>query len=85
MNIATIFHYISGITFVASLAHTFLPPWEFLNDFPTAQKYYKAFIYFVGYVAANGRSTVYGSVSTKDGTTPSQVAQKVQQPGEGGN
>ncbi len=53
-----LFHWITAITFVASLLHTFLPPWDFLADFPTAQKYYRAFIYFIGYIAVSGRSTV---------------------------
>lgn len=49
---------------VCSLLHTFLPPWDFLNDFPRAQKYYKLAVYIIGYVALNGRSTVYRSLST---------------------
>jgi hypothetical protein len=48
-----------------SVLHTVLPPWDFLNDFPTAQKFYKAFIYLVGYIAINARSTVYKSISTQ--------------------
>jgi hypothetical protein len=48
-----------------SVAHSFLPPWDFLNDFPQAQKVYKAFIYLIGYVAINARSTVYKSISTE--------------------
>jgi len=44
---------------VCSLLHTFLPPWDFLQDFPKAIRYYKLFIYAIGYVALNGRSTVY--------------------------
>jgi hypothetical protein len=55
----------------ASLLHTILPPWEALNDFPMAQKYYKLAIYLVGYVALNGRSTVYPALSTASGTKPS--------------
>lgn len=51
------------IVFICSIMHTFLPPWDFLNDFPAAQKLYKVFIYLVGYVAINGRSTVYKSIS----------------------
>jgi hypothetical protein len=58
MNATQVFHYITAITFGASILHTFLPPWDFLDDFPTAQKYYKAFVYFVGFVAENARSTV---------------------------
>lgn len=73
----------------ASILHTILPPWEAFNDFPTVQKYYKLLIYIVGYVALNGRSTVYPSVSTKDGTQPSPVVVKTQAtpatPPAGGN
>jgi hypothetical protein len=58
----------------ASIAHTFLPPWEAFNDFPTVQKYYKLFVYIVGYVALNGRSTVYSSISTASGSKVSDAA-----------
>jgi len=57
----------------SSLLHTILPPWEALSDFPGAQRYYKLLVYIVGYVALNGRSTLYASVSTKNGTQPSQA------------
>lgn len=60
----------------ASLLHTVLPPWEALNDFPTLQKYYKLFVFFVGYVALNGRSTIYPALSTANGTKPSEVVIK---------
>ena len=50
---------------VCSILHTFLPPWDFLNDFPRVQKYYKLLVYVVGYIAINGRSTVYKSISVK--------------------
>lgn len=58
----------------SSLLHTVLPPWEAFNDFPTGQKYYKLFIYLVGYVALNGRSTIYPTLSTSNGTKPSVAA-----------
>ena len=51
---------------VCSLLHTFLPPWDFLSDFPRAQKYYKAIVYVIGYIGLNARSTVYQSVSMKN-------------------
>lgn len=57
-----IFHVIVA----CSVAHSLLPPWDFLNDFPTAQKLYKVGIYIIGYVALNGRSTVYKSISTQN-------------------
>jgi hypothetical protein len=58
-----ILNIVTAITFGASILHTFLPPWEFLNDFPCAQKYYKACVYVVGYIAISGRSTAYKSLS----------------------
>lgn len=69
-----IFHIIVG----CSLAHSVLPPWDFLDQFPTAQKYYKLFIYVIGYVALNGRSTVYKSISVNgngktDGAPPAPI------------
>ena len=70
----------------ASVLHTILPPWEAFNDFPSAQKYYKLLIYIVGYVALNGRSTVYPSVSTKSGTQLSPASQApIATPSPGGN
>ena len=62
-NVTHILNIITAITFGASVLHTFLPPWDFLNDFPRAQKYYKAFVFFVGYVAISARSTVNKSIS----------------------
>ena len=66
--------YITRTIVTCSILHTTLPPWEFLDDFPQVQKVYKAFIYLVGYVAINGRSSVYKSLSTKDGTQVSKAA-----------
>lgn len=62
------------VVVACSLLHNFLPPWEFLNDFPQAQKIYKVFVYLVGYVALNGRSTIYAQLSTKNGTQISPAA-----------
>lgn len=56
-------HYALRVIVACSLLHTFLPPWDFLDSFPTAQKYYKVFVYVVGYVALNGRSTIYQQIS----------------------
>jgi len=61
----------------ASVLHTVLPPWEAFNDFPTAQKYYKLLVYIVGYIALNGRSTFYPSLSTGSGTKQSEVVKTV--------
>lgn len=57
---------------VCSILHNFLPPWDFLNDFPRAQKYYKLAIYLIGYVALNARSTVYKSIAVQQ--PPKDVA-----------
>lgn len=65
---------ITEIVAGASVLHTVLPPWEAFNDFPSAQKYYKLLVYIVGYVALNGRSRVYPSLSTASGTKPSIAA-----------
>lgn len=61
---------------VASVLHTFLPPWEAFNDYPSVQKPYKLLVYIVGYVALNGRSTVYPSLSTQSGSQPSDASIK---------
>jgi hypothetical protein len=74
----------SQVVAACSYAHSFLPPWEFLNDFPTAQKLYKVFVYLVGYVAGNFRSSVYQSLSTQNGTVPSKASQTAPN-GGGGN
>lgn len=72
---------ITRVVFIASICHSALPPWEFLNDFPTAQKLYKAFIYLVGFVAINGRSTVYQSISVaRPGGVNESVANATGQP-----
>jgi hypothetical protein len=47
-----------------------MPPWDFLSDFPRAQKYYKVVIYVIGYVAGNARSTVYRSISVQNQEPP---------------
>lgn len=62
------------IVAVCSLLHTMLPPWELLNDYPRIQKAYKLFVYTVGWFALNARSTVYKSISTKEGAEPSERA-----------
>jgi hypothetical protein len=61
---------VAGTVLTCSILHSFLPPWDWLADFPRAQKYYKAFIYLVGYIAINGRSTVYQSLSMKNQAEP---------------
>jgi hypothetical protein len=59
------------IVAVSSLVHSILPPWEAFDDFPRAQKYYKLFVYIVGYAGLNGRSTVYQKqISVNSPTSP---------------
>jgi hypothetical protein len=65
-----VFDYISGSVLVCSVLHTLLPPWDFLNDFPKAQKYYKLFVYVVGYIAINARSTAWRSISVTNPQGP---------------
>ncbi len=60
----------------ATLVHTFMPPWEAFSDFPELQKKYKLLVYLVGFIAGNARSTLYGSLSTKDGTVLSPAVIK---------
>lgn len=62
----SLYDYVSGTMIACSILHMLLPPWEFLGDFPTAQKYYKAFLYLVGYVGANARSAVWKQISIKN-------------------
>jgi hypothetical protein len=57
---------ILATSFSASLAHSFLlPPWDApeIAQFPRFQKYYRLFVYVVGYVAVNMRSTTFRSIS----------------------
>lgn len=63
-----IFDIVTGITFICSLLHSLLPPWDGFADFPRFQKYYKAFVYVIGYMGVNARSTVYKSIATSNGT-----------------
>ena len=65
---------ITRVVFIASIFHNALPPWEFLNDFPRIQKVYKVLVYIVGFVAVNGRSTVYRSISV---ATPGGINESV--------
>lgn len=71
-----VFDVVSATCVICSLLHSFLPPWDGYQDFPRFQKYYKAFIYTVGYIAVNARSAVYPSLSTQNGTKVSDVANK---------
>jgi len=72
---------ITRVVFIASIAHSALPPWDFLNDFPTTQKVYKVLIYLVGFIALNGRSTVHQSISiATSGGVNESVAHATGQP-----
>lgn len=66
-SIATAYAY---FVTVCSHAHSLLPPWD--NDaiacFPTFQKWYRVFIYFLGYAGASYRSRAHPQISTADGT-----------------
>jgi hypothetical protein len=59
INIAT------RVVFIASVAHSVLPPWDAdaFQPFPRFVKFYKVLIYIIGFIAVNGRSTVYHSIS----------------------
>lgn len=65
---------LTTVVAIASIVHTILPPWDFLNDFPRAQKYYKVLVYIVGYVALNARSTVYQKISVNNPAGPNANA-----------
>lgn len=72
---------LTEIVACCSILHTFLPPWDFLSDFPKLQKIYKAFVYVVGFLAISGRSTVYKTLSIKnaEGVNNYQVVKEEQQ------
>jgi hypothetical protein len=86
----TLRHFIGTLTefsVICSILHSILPPWDspFLDGFPKAQKVYKSFIYLLGYLAVNVRSTVHRDISTDNGTRPSTVAIKEKNGINGGN
>jgi hypothetical protein len=68
------------IIVTCSLIHTFAPPWdiEALQPFPRLKNYYRLFIYVVGYIALNGRSTIYRSISTENPNGPNANAVTLQ-------
>lgn len=76
MDTHKIFDYVVGLSFVCSLLHSLLPPWDVLQDFPKAQKYYKVVVYIIGYLAVNARSTVYKSISTNGSTQGTKINDK---------
>jgi hypothetical protein len=58
------------IVTVCSILHTMLPPWDFLNEFPASQRYYRLLVYIIGFVALNARSTVYQKISVNNPQGP---------------
>lgn len=82
VSVAGVWAVWAQIVAACSYGHSFLPPWEFLNDFPRTQKLYKVFVYLVGYTAGNFRSAVYKDLSTQDGQVPSKAAQTAPNPPE---
>lgn len=56
------------VSFACSILHSTLPPWDIeqLKPFPRLQSAYRLFIYVIGYVAINARSTVYKSISIQN-------------------
>lgn len=81
INLHTVIDFITEISVTCSLLHTFLPPWDFLVDFPRVQKIYKVFIYLIGYIAISGRSSVYKTLSIKnpEGVNNYQIVKEEQQ------
>lgn len=70
LTLNSIFQYGSAVVTICSILHSFLPPWDFLNDFPRAQKYYKLLIYIIGYIALNARSTTWHLLSVNNPSGP---------------
>lgn len=85
MTLATAWTIYTNVVTVSSHLHSLLPPWDgdAIAAFPTFQKWYRLFIYFLGYVAASYRSSVHPSISTQNGTVLSPAAVKSQN-GHGG-
>lgn len=61
---------------LCSLLHTVLPPWDIFADYPKFQKGYKLGIFICGYLALNGRSTIYQGISTNNGQKISEAVVK---------
>jgi hypothetical protein len=67
VNVHAVKDIVFDIVVGSSVLHTVLPPWdaEPLQAFPTFVKYYKLFVYLVGYIGINARSTLYKSISVE--------------------
>jgi len=74
ITVGTLWTIVTNVVTICSVLHGILPPWDFLKDYPRAQAAYKVFVYLVGYVAVNLRSTLYQSISTDNGTKLSDAA-----------
>jgi hypothetical protein len=81
-SLPTLISWGTSVVTICSVLHSVLPPWDFLDDFPTAQKLYKVLIYLIGYAAMNGRSTVYKSISeaAKNGRRLGDKTEQSQEP-----
>jgi hypothetical protein len=67
LSVATLWTIYTNVCTICSFLHATLPPWDFLAPYPRIQNAYKVFIYVIGYVALNARSTVYKSISVTNG------------------
>ena len=56
MNEAAVFHILLRVIVAASVLHILLPPYDVLDGFPTAQKYYKVLLAIVAWLALNLRT-----------------------------
>lgn len=76
VNLHEVKDIVTDVIVGASILHTFLPPWDAdpLKPFPRLQEYYRLFIYIVGYVGINARSTVYKSISVQNPDSPNANA-----------
>jgi hypothetical protein len=68
---------IAEVSFCASIVHTILPPWDWISpdDNPRLHKLYKIFVYVVGYVAMNARTTAFKelSINNPDGVNTTGI------------
>lgn len=57
-----IYDAVAGMVLICSLLYSVLPPYDGYGDFPRFQKFYKAFIFTIGHMGANARSSLYPSI-----------------------
>lgn len=68
MDIQTLLSWFAYIVLAASLLHALLPPYDWLDDFPRAQKFYKTLLALIQHIALNSRKNIvnlYPSVQQK--------------------